>query len=145
MAEQKINGQTYKVEPMLASEAVVLQARLARVLGLAMAKLPAIIASRGKDSTSEQRARADSEAVVAIAEIFGQRDPHEIGELVKDITELALVQRSAGAYEPVDFDLDFTGRLGDLIPVVVFVLKVQFGDFFSAALGAGRQLGRAKG
>lgn len=144
MAEKKIGESTYKVEPMLATQAMLLQARLARVLGPAASKLPAILAARSADATELAKAQAQAEAVSAITEIFARCPPEEIAGLVKDIAELAMVQRPSG-YEPVDFDLDFTGRLGNIIPVVVFVLSVQFGDFFSGALANGRQQAGKKG
>lgn len=139
MAEKKINGETYKVGPMLATEAIVLQARLMRVLGPAAAKLPSIIASRKDGATDEERAKADQEAITAITGIFATSQPQEIAALIKDIVETATVRRPSGAYEQIDMDNDFTGRLGDLIPVVTFVLKEQFGDFFSGAVASGRQ------
>lgn len=144
MAEKKIGSSVYKVEPMLASRAVVLQARLARVIGPAISKLPAILASRKEGATDEQKAQADADAVLAITEIFERCEPEDFGKLVQDVVELASVQRASGSYEPVDFDLDFTNNLGDVIPVVVFVLTVQFGDFFSGALASGRQPARAR-
>lgn len=143
MAEKKINGQTYKVEPMLATQAILLQARLARVLGPAASKLPAILSSRAAGASEAAKAQAQAEAVGAITEIFARCPPEEIASLVKDIAELAMIQRPSG-YEPIEFDLDFTGRLGDIIPVVVFVLTVQFGDFFSGALANGRQQAAAR-
>ena len=139
MAEKKINGETYKVAPMLATEAIVLQARLMRVLGPAAAKLPAIIASRKEGVGDEEKARADQEAIAAITGIFAGSEPREIAGLIKDIVETAMVRRPSGVYEQIDMDNDFTGRLGDLIPVVTFALKEQFGDFFSGAVASGRQ------
>ncbi|MBB4063688.1 phage tail assembly chaperone [Gellertiella hungarica] len=144
MAEKKIGGSVYKVEPMLATQAIILQARLARVIGPAISKLPGILASRKEGASDEQKAQADADAVSAVTEIFSRCPPHEIAELVKDVVEVAMVQRPSGVYEPVDFDLDFTGRLGDVIPTVVFVLATQFGDFFSGALANGRPTTRAK-
>lgn len=144
MAERKIGSATYKVEPMLATQAIVLQARLARVIGPAFAKIPAILASRKDGASDEAKAQADSDAVAAIVKIFAECQPQEIADLVKDVAELAMVQRASGTYEPVDLDLDFTNNLGELPALVVFVLGVQFGDFFSGALASGRQAVRAR-
>jgi len=47
------------------------------------------------------------------------------------------VKRPSGAYGEVSFDADFTGNLGEIMPVAVFVLQEQFGDFFGAALASG--------
>ncbi len=145
MAEKKINGETYKVGPMLATEAIVLQARLMRVLGPAAVKLPGIIAARVDGASAEEKAKADQEAIAAITGIFAGSEPREIAELIKDIVETAMVQRASGSYGQIDMDVDFTGRLGDLIPVVTFVLKEQFGDFFSGAVASGRRGLKAAG
>jgi len=65
--------------------------------------------------------------------------------LVGDIVGLARLKRPSGAYEVMDLDGDFTEDYGAIIPVVTFVLKEVFGDFFSAALGSGSRVvaGRA--
>lgn len=140
MAEKKINGRTFKVDPMLAIEAVVMQARLMQLLGGALDRLPEILAGRNDKATDEMKAKSDAMAVAAFTDIFKHLDPREFGRLVKDIVELASIQRESG-YGPVDMDGDFTGNLKDLIPVVIFVLGEQFGDFFSGALASGN-LGR---
>lgn len=145
MSEKKINGETYKVEPMLAEDAIILQARLMRVVGPAMSKLPAIIASRKDGATEEDKAKGEAEAVAAITGIFANCDPKEIGSLIKDVVETAMILRPSKSYEQVDMNGDFTGKLGNVIPVVFFVLKEQFGDFFSGALASGTRGIAAKG
>jgi hypothetical protein len=145
MSEKKINGETYKVEPMLAEDAIILQARLMRVVGPAMSKLPAIIASRKDGATEEAKAKGEAEAVAAITGIFANCDPKEIGSLIKDVVETAMILRPSKSYEQVDMNGDFTGKLGNVIPVVFFVLKEQFGDFFSGALASGTRGIVAKG
>ncbi|MEZ2132396.1 MULTISPECIES: phage tail assembly chaperone [unclassified Sinorhizobium] len=144
MAEKKINGIEYRVEPMLATRAIVMQARLMRAAGPLAAKLPGILASRRVDATIEEKAKADAEALSAITDIFGAVAPEEFAALVKDICELAKIKRPSGHYDFVDFDGDFSGRLGDIIPVVLFVLKEQFGDFFSGALANGARAAAAR-
>lgn len=145
MAEKKINGETYKVSPMLAMDAIVLQARLMRVVGPAMTKLPAIIASRRDGASEEAKAKGEADAVQAITGIFASCDPKEIGLLIKDLVETAMIQRPSKDYEQVDLDGDFTGKLGSIIPVVLFVLREQFGDFFSGALANGARGAATKG
>jgi hypothetical protein len=144
MADKKINGVEYKVDPLLATKALVLQARLLRVAGPLASKLPSILASRREGASIEEKAAADTEALVAITSIFEAAPPEAIAALIKDIVEIALVKRPSGAYDPVDLDGDFSGKLGDIIPVAVFVLSEQFGDFFSGALANGRRAMTAK-
>lgn len=134
MAEKKIGNKVFKTEPLLATEAIKLQARLLKVVGPALDKLPAIFGGRraGDEVTS------NAAAIAAFTDIFARADPDEIMELVKDVCEVAMVKRPSGAYDPVSFDGDFTGNLGEIVPVAVFVLQEQFGDFFGAALASGR-------
>lgn len=134
MAEKKIGQKTYKVEPMLATEAIKLQARLLRVAGPALDKLPAILGGR----KAGDEAASNAAAIAAFTDIFTRADPEEIMALVRDVCEVAMVRRPSGAYDPVSFDGDFTGNLKEIIPVAVFVLQEQFGDFFGAALANGR-------
>lgn len=137
MAEKKINGRTFKTAPMLATEAIVLQARLLKAAGPAVERLGEIFAGMGKDATDEVKNRANGAAIGAFVEIFARNDPRELAGLLKDIVQTAQIQRPSG-YSDVDFDGDFSGDdLGDVIPVVVWALREQFGPFFSGLLGNG--------
>lgn len=138
MAEKKINGKTYKVEPLLATEAIRLQMRLVKAIGPALSCLPVIFAGAG-DKSPEAKERANAAAVEALSQIVTDMDPDAATGLVRDIVEVAMVRRQSGAYEQVDIDGDFTGSLGDIIPVATFVLQEQFGQVFSAALANGRR------
>ncbi|TBZ81421.1 MULTISPECIES: phage tail assembly chaperone [Rhizobium] len=144
MAEKKINGVEYRVDPLLATKALVLQARLMRAAGPLASKLPSILASRREGAGVEEKAKADADAITAITDIFTAISPEEFAFLVKDIIEIAKIRRPSGVYDPVDMDGDFVGRLGDIIPVAVFVLSEQFGDFFSGALANGARALKAK-
>ena len=134
MAEKKIGNKVFKTEPLLATEAIKLQARLLKVLGPALDKLPAILGGRAKGD----EATSNAAAIAAFTDIFARADPDEIMALVRDVCEVAMVKRPSGAYDPVSFDGDFTGNLGEIVPVAIFVLQEQFGDFFGAALASGR-------
>ncbi|NTS31264.1 hypothetical protein HQ945_08350 [Phyllobacterium sp. BT25] len=137
MAEKKINKRVFKTEPMLATNAIILQARLAKVLGPAIDRIGEIFAGRGENASEEAKAKSNAAAIAAFSDIFSKSDPRETANLVKDIVEVAMIARPNGNYENVDFDNDFTGELGDVMPVVIFVLREQFGDFFSALLASG--------
>lgn len=132
MAEKKINGRTFKVTPMLASEALAMQARLFKAVGPAMPRLPAILAGLKEDGPAEARAAAEVSAISALVEILGGAS--ETAALVKDICEKAMIQRQGGNFEEVDLDHDFTGQLADIPAVVIFVLKENFSDFFGDVL-----------
>lgn len=137
MAEKKIKGATYKVEPMLALEAVKLQARLLKVLGGGIDRLPEVLAGAGSKATPEQKEKSNAAAVAAFTDIFVKGDPDEMANLVKDVVEVAMVKRPSGSYEQVDMDGDFTGNMGAMFQVVVFVLREVFGDFFTDVLANG--------
>jgi hypothetical protein len=137
MAEKKIKGQTFKVEPMLATEAVRLQARLLKVLGGGIDRLPEILSGAGSKATPEQKEKSNAAAVAAFTDIFVNGDPNDMADLVKDVVEVAMVKRPSGVYEQVDMDGDFTGNLGAMMQVAVFVLREVFGDFFSDILASG--------
>ena len=138
MAEKTIGGTTYKVDAMLATRAIVLQARLMRLLGGAIERLPQILSATSPNASDEVRSAANAAAISALTDIFTQSDPEEVAALVKDVVEIAMRLAPSGSYIKVDFDGDFTGKLGDVIPLCVFVLREQFGDFFSAAKDSGR-------
>lgn len=135
MAEKKINGRLFKVDQILAMDALELQGRLLKVLGPAMGRLPELMAlAGGKNANNEQ---ASVTAVQIMMDVFSNVSSKEYSTLIKDIVELAKVQRPSGHFDQVDLDGDFTGELGTLYPVVFFVLQEQFSDFFSGLLGNG--------
>ena len=145
MAERKINGRTFRVDPLLATEALRLQARLARALGPVAVKLPGILSGRGEHATEEQKAKSDSEAIAAFTGVFADMEPDEYATLIKDVVELAKLMRPSGQYDTVDLDGDFVGDSKSIYPVAFFVLETQFADFFGANLANGLRKGLAKG
>ena len=132
MAEMKIKGSTYKVEPLVATEAIRLQVRVLKVLGGALDRLPEILDSRGKDETAFQKA-----AIAAFSDIFMKSNPDEITDLLKNIVEVAMILRPSKTYEQVDLDQDFTGKLDEAFELAVFVLREQFSAFFTDSLVSG--------
>ena len=130
MAEKKIDGVLYTVTPILAKRAVVLQAKLTKVIGPALPALISALANR-TDEAAQQKAAID--ALNAIAATI---DPEAFGDLVEEIVQLAEVQ-DGGRYRRVIMDQDFTGNLQGILPVVGFVLQEQFGDFFTALTANG--------
>jgi len=142
MAEKKIGSRTFKVEPLLATEAIRLQMRLVKAIGPAISRLPEIFAGIGKDAAAKEK--ANGAAVSAMADIIGKMEPDDAADLVKDIVQVAMIKRPSGAYDQVDMDGDFTGSLGDIIPVATFVLQEQFAEVFSGARGSGSPATRAR-
>ena len=128
MAERKIDGVEYRVDPLTAVEAIELYSDLLRFLGPAANRLPAIIVSLQAESEGQQM-MADVAAFAAVSDILSRVESSEVSGLVARIISLAMIKRPSG-YSKADLDGDFTGNLGKIVPVIKFVLEVQFSDFF---------------
>lgn len=141
MAEKKFGDRTVRIDQVLATQAIILQARLMRAIGPALDRLPAIFSGRDKNATDAQKQASDAAAIGALAEVFSKARPEEIAELIKDIVEMGEITYSkATSYTRIDLDGDFSGpNMKDIMPVVAFILKETLGDFFSAALASGRR------
>lgn len=137
MAEKKIGGRTYQVGHVLATDAIRLQARLLKIIGGGVERLPAIVAGMGKGATPEAKEKSNAAAIAALTDIFAKCDPDEVAQLISDIVAFAALKRPSGSYEAVDLDGDFTENKKDILPVCGFVLKEVLGDFFAGALASG--------
>lgn len=138
MAEKKVGARTFRVQKMLASRALVMQARLFRVVGGAAEKLPKVIAAYVGGADDQQKVAANAAALQAVADIFQKTEPEELMKLISDLIGSADIQEASGSYTPCDLDRDFSGDYdGELIPMVVWILQEQFGDFFSGAQAIG--------
>lgn len=131
MAEKIINGRTFKVQRMLATQALILQGRLLKAFGPAISKLGELLKARDDENGQAQAAMG------ALGEVFARLDPYEYAGLVGDIIKVAQIQRANGQYMPADLDGDFSESPGDILPIVFMVLQEQFGDFFKGLPGAG--------
>lgn len=140
MAERKISGREFQVGQVLATDAVLLQARLMKVIGAGVERLPTILKGSGESASDEDKQASRAAAVAAFTDIFSNGDPAEMTGLIRDVVQLATVKRQSGAFEQVDMDLDFTDDKGALFPVVIFVLQEVLGDFFTGLQGNGLQV-----
>lgn len=135
MAEKKIGGKVWRIEPMTAIDALKLYADIMRIVTPAAGKLPAIIFALSSEDDG-QKMMADVAALSAVADILARTSSDQIADIARTIVESAEVSVDGGkSYIPVDIDVEFTGALPDLIPVAKFVLEEQFRDFF---IGNGR-------
>ena len=126
MAEKKIGNRTFKTEPVLATQALLLQARVFRILGPGLARFGDIMRAR-----TEGNEGTGAAIVAAFAEVFTKADPAEVVNMLSDVIGMAQIKRPSGIYENCDMDGDFTGHQKDVYPVALFVLKEQLGDFFT--------------
>lgn len=136
--EKKINGETFRYTPILATESLKLRIKILQILGGAIDRLPAILKGANPRATEEEKEAANAAGVAAFADIFAKADPDRTTALIKEIVEIAEIKRPSG-YDQVQMDLDFTENPDALIPVVVFVLKEIFGNFSAGVQGAGLQ------
>jgi len=135
MAEKRIGGRTFKVVPLPAGEALELYAETLRIAGHGAGRLPALLLSA--ETGAEGSTIKDLALLLAMSDVLNGAGSGPTRDLIKRLVEVAMVLRSGGAYEQVDLDHDFTGQLGDIIPVVKFVLAEQFSDFFTGSGGSG--------
>ena len=70
MAEKRINGRTFEVKPMLATKALILQARIARLAGPAVSRLGEILQGYTEGASEEAIARSAVAGVEAFSTIF---------------------------------------------------------------------------
>lgn len=137
MAEKKINGRVFQVGHVLATDAVRLQARLLRIIGGGVERLPTILAGAGSQASQEAKDKSQAASIAALADIFGKCDPEEVTRLISDIVAFATIKQPSGSWGQVDLDTDFSAHKADLYPVTFFVLKEILGDFFGGLAGAG--------
>lgn len=63
----------------------------------------------------------------AISLLADNIDKEDVAALLKD-----LISTTTRNGQPINFDLDFMGKLGELFKVIVFVAKENYGGFFEA-------------
>lgn len=143
MAEKKFADKTYRCEPLMAKEALALYTDVMRVGSKAANRLPAIIVALNGADEGEQ-AMADVAALAAIGDILNATPTDLVIDLIERILGCAQVQEPSGSYRRVDLDGDFTRNLKELVPVIRWILSVQYADFFIGSAGNGI-LGMLKG
>lgn len=140
MAEQKIGARFFKMDDVLATEAIKLNVRLMRFLGPAMDKIPTIFAALSSKATEEQRRASDAASIQAMGDIFSRADPEDVTLFVASVCEMAKVSYDGKNFDDVIFDQEFSGsNLKDVVPVTLFVLREAVGDFISGALASGNR------
>nr|QIG67149.1 hypothetical protein EVB34_044 [Rhizobium phage RHph_TM26] len=139
MAEKKIGTRTFRVREVLATEALIVQARLLQLIGGGVDRLPDILAGMGSDKDEEAKAKSNAAMVGALADIFAKAEPRKVAQLAADLVQYAEVLQPSGSYGQCDLDQDFTSKADrkSLYPVLGFVLKEVLGDFFGDVLATG--------
>lgn len=134
MAEKKIGDHTYKCEPVGAKEALSLLTDLMRIGSKSAGRLPALIMAHSEGGNDVM---ADAAALVAIGDMLDSTPTADVIELVERVLGLAMVMQPSKTYRALDLDGDFTRNLKSLIPVIRWILAVQYADFFTGSAGNG--------
>lgn len=133
MAEQKLSdGSVFRMETVLATQALILKARLLKIVGGAVDRLPMIIAGQGGKASPEAKAASDAAAIAALGDMVMRCDPVEVARILAEIISYGSIQpKGETGYQRADLDAHFTDRKQDIYPVVLFALREIFGDFFT--------------
>lgn len=156
MTEKKFGERTFKVEKILATKALLLQARILKMAGPAVKHIPALFGAIREAQADQAQINlpgvtqdpgtpvltrgmlvTGSAAVSAFMQIFSDNEPADVAKLIKDVVEIAEIQQDSGQYTGVDLDREFDGADPLIIELAVFVLQEQFSDFFTALLANG--------
>lgn len=142
MAEIKIGGREYRTAPLPAKEAVALYIDLNRIAGKAKDHLPGLfLQSMSENDPDALMSKALTEQLlifISLTEVLEKTSTPEIIGLLDRIVRVAEIKRPSGAYDPCDFDGDFSGQhLKDLFPIVRWVVSEQFRDFFTESADGG--------
>jgi hypothetical protein len=149
--EQKtiIDGVTFQVAPFMAIEGLRLKAHLIRVFGPALGELLGGI--DGKKVNGVGDISLGSEGIAkGLEKLLEQLDEDKFVELVKRLlANVIAIWPEGGKSRSIAFGTDFetamelvfTGKLFSIYPLMLFVLKVNYPDFFGKVVrGIGRRI-----
>ena len=128
----EINGRYYEVKPLLATETVMLQTRLLKIVGPGMEELKELLSGSTDEMMKAQVALA------GMGKIFADCDPRAVTTFIKDVVESCKIKRESGQTGDVIMDVDFSGKTNELFKLLFFALKDMFGEFFTELQVAGQ-------
>lgn len=136
--DKLINGHTYSVTQFPARHAFMLKARLAKLLGPALAEILASLNGVSKESILS--ADIDLSAIsAALNKLLGAVDEQSTMDLILKL--LSCTRMDGKEITEQLFDIEFAGNLSDVYKVLAFVIEVNYGDFFGSN-GIGNLIGR---
>lgn len=132
MKSTTINGRTFHVGIIPARKALRTMRALAAVIGPSLGVLMKLKANE----------QADGAVMSALPEVFarfGEVDDQNLASVIDDLASVTRVEVSGTAIDlsGSGFDAVFTGKMGDVIPWLVFAIEVNFGDFIANMSGDG--------
>lgn len=142
-----IDGMSVATTQLPAEAALELFARVGKLIGPALMQLVVTVAgAKGEDDGAEDDL-LNTRDVVALAPVaaafFGAIAPGDLTRLKNDLLAATLIDGGPAVGPGSGFDLKFQGRILTLFRVMVFVLRVNYSDFFSAGAAAVKKQGKA--
>jgi hypothetical protein len=144
-----IEGVTFQVAPFMAVEGLRLKAYLVRVLGPALGELLGGIDMKSFSGVSDINLGSSSFSR-ALEKLLGQMDEGSFEALVKRLFANVIANwDEAGKNRGISFGQDFEtamqlvflGKLFSIYELMIFVLKVNYPDFFDKVVsGIGRRM-----
>ena len=144
-----IDGVTFQVAPFMAVEGLRLKAHLVRTFGPALGELLGGIDGQKVGSIADISLGGDGIAR-GLEKLLEQLDEDKFIELVKRLLNNVIAiwpegGKSRSIAFGTDFDtamqLVFLGKLFSIYPLIIFVLKVNYPDFFDKVVsGIGRRM-----
>ncbi len=145
---KEIHGINFKVVPFPAVTALRLKVHLLKILGPAFGRLLGSFKGIGKGNVAD--AEIDGAALAgALEELFAQVSENEFIDLLQKLfsgvscelkSEDKKVLINFGDDFETKMDLVFQGKLFTIYPVILFVLEVNFPDFFGQMAGIGNRM-----
>lgn len=131
MAEKKFDGVTFRTDPLAAKDALALYIDIMRIVGKAAGRLPSIMVAMTAPDMGEPI--ADVAALMAITDILVDTPTADIIEVIERIIGAAQVLQPSKTYRAATLDGDFSLDRKNLVPVITWILKEQFSDFFTGS------------
>ena len=124
--QKAINGRNYSIILLPATRGLTVSNRLVKSLGPAIGVL--LDNSKVKEVLFPEEQSMFTDMAIALV--------RQLDELDLENTIKELLNGCACNGQPLDFDKHFAGNYGELVAVVEFALKENFGDFFTTYLKA---------
>jgi hypothetical protein len=149
--EQKIviDGVTFQVAPFMAVEGLRLQLYLVRTFGPALGEILGGVDTKKVDSIGDISLGGDG-VTKGLEKLFDQLDENSFEALVKRLlANVIAIWTEGGKSRSVSFGQDFEtamqliflGKLFSIYKLIIFVLKVNYPDFFDTVVkGIGRRI-----
>ena len=119
--EKIINNNTYVVTQFPATKGIKMLHRLGKYISGPLSK----IANSDKGKLLDKEISLENIGV-AIQTFFEECDENTFETTVKE-----LLTSTTRNNKPINFDLDYSGNLSELMNILVFIIEVNYKDFFS--------------